>query len=134
MAGSADSDIAKIDTHSLPTASSTATSPSVQDCIAGRSLIGTASELPTPRRSVKIRRLNDASRWRWPATVGSSHSRSIGNVGGGDEEEIGPAVTDDLVREVGVAVPRVARLGRGRHATKHATFTRRGSCKRPALL
>ena len=53
---------------------------------------------------------------------------------GGDEEEIGPAVTDDLVREVGVAVPRVARLGRGRHATKHATFTRRGSCKRPALL
>ena len=35
MTGSADSDIAKTDTHSLPTASSTATSPSVQACIAG---------------------------------------------------------------------------------------------------
>src|SRR5271169_1144262 len=35
--GSADSDIAKTDAHSVPTASSTATSPSVHACIAGRS-------------------------------------------------------------------------------------------------
>ena len=45
MAGSADSDMAKTDTQSLPAASSTATSPSVQDCIAGRLPTGTASEL-----------------------------------------------------------------------------------------
>ena len=98
MTGSADSDIAKTDTHSLPTASSTATSPSVQACIAGRSWTGTASELPVPRRSVKIRRLNDASRRRWPATVGSSHSRSIGKVAVGTKSRSGP-LTDDLVRE-----------------------------------
>jgi len=64
MTGSADSDIANTDTQSLATASSTATSPSVQACIAGLSWIGTTSELPTPRRSVRIRRLNDASRRR----------------------------------------------------------------------
>ena len=120
MTGSADSDVAKTDAHSLPTASSTATSPSVQACIAGRSWIGTASELPVPRRSVKIRRLNDASRRRWPATVGSSHSRSIGNGRGGHEEKIGP-VTDDLVREVvGVAILRVQRLRSARHAVSIA--------------
>jgi hypothetical protein len=62
MTGSADSDIAKTDTHSLPTASRTATSPSVQACIAGRSWISTASELPVPSRSVKISRPNDARR------------------------------------------------------------------------
>ncbi len=35
-----------------------------------------------PRRSVKIKRLNEANRRRWPATVGSSHSRSIGKARG----------------------------------------------------
>ncbi len=43
--------IANSDARSLPAASSTASSPSVQVCIAGRSLIATASELPTPSRS-----------------------------------------------------------------------------------
>src|SRR6185312_12919034 len=90
MTGSPDSDQAKTDAHLLPTASSTATSPSVQVCIAGRSWIGTASELPLPRRSVKMRRLNEASRCRWPATVGSSHSRSIGNGEGGTKRRSGP--------------------------------------------
>ena len=93
MTGSPDSDQAKTDAHLLPTASSTATSPSVQDCIAGRSWIGTASELPLPRRSVKIKRLNEASRCRWPATVGSSHSRSIGNGEGGTKRRSGPSPT-----------------------------------------
>ena len=47
-------------------------------------------ELPLPRRSVKIKRLNEASRCRWPATVGSSHSRSIGNGEGGTKRRSGP--------------------------------------------
>ena len=46
-----------------------------------------------PRRSVKIRRLNDASRRRWPATVGSSHSRSIGKVAVGTKSRSGPSPT-----------------------------------------
>jgi len=52
MSGSADSDIAGTVADSLPTASNTAASPSVQDCMAGPPLIGTASELPTPSRSI----------------------------------------------------------------------------------
>jgi phospholipase C len=90
MTGSVDSPIANTDTHSIPAASSTVTSPSVHACIAGRSCTGTASELPIPSRSVRIRRLNDASRRRCRATVGSSHSRSIGNVAVGTKRRSGP--------------------------------------------
>ena len=39
---------------------------------------------------------------------------------GGHEEKIGAAVPDDLVREVGVAVPRVERLRSARHAVSMA--------------
>ena len=39
---------------------------------------------------------------------------------GRDEEQVVPAVTDDLVREMGVAVTRVERLWGGRHVTSIA--------------
>jgi len=120
MIGSPDSDHAKTDAHLLPTASSTATSPSVQDCIAGRSWIGTASELPLPRRSVKMRRLNEASRCRWPRHRGLVPQQVDRERRGGHEEKIGAAVPDDLVREVGVAVPRVERLRSAPHAVSMA--------------
>jgi len=123
MTGSPDSEQAKTDAHLLPTASSTATSPSVQVCIAGRSWIGTASELPLPRRSVKMRRLNEASRCRWPRHRGLVPQQVDRERRGGHEEKIGAAVPDDLVREVGVAVPRVQRLGAGHHATSMTRTT-----------
>jgi len=61
MTESDDSAIANTDARSLPTASSTATRPSVHNCIEGL-LGGVESELPTPRRSVRINRLKDARR------------------------------------------------------------------------
>jgi hypothetical protein len=61
------------------------------------------------------------SRRRWPATVGSSHSRAIGKVAvGRHEQEVRP-LTDDLIREVvRVASLCLERLGSARHAVSIA--------------
>jgi hypothetical protein len=65
---------------------------------------------------------------RQPVEVGSDRGLVPQQVDrerrGGDEEQIGPAVTDDLVREVDVAVPCVNGLRDGRHAHEHATRIR----------
>ena len=62
-----------------------------------------------------MRRLKDARRRMWPATVGSSHIRSIGKFVGGTNISVGAVVADDLICEVAVAVARVTGLGRAPH-------------------
>ena len=101
MAGSADSAMAKTDTHSLLAASRTAPGPSVHDCIAARALIGTASELPIPRRSVAISRPERGQPAQMPGDGGFVPQQVDRMGGGGHEQDVGFSVPDDLIGEVG---------------------------------
>ena len=62
---------------SEPTASRTTRMSSAHSSHVGRWSNGTGSETPVPRRSNRITRLNDASRWRKYSLSGSSHRRSM---------------------------------------------------------
>ena len=107
MTGSADSDVAKTDTHSLPTASSTATSPVGpglhRGTVVNRHRVGAPGAEQVGQ--------DQAAKRRQPAKMagdGGLIPQQVDREGRGrHEEQIGP-VTDDLVREVmGVAILRV---------------------------
>ncbi len=108
--------IAKTDAHSLPTASSTATSPSVHDCIAVDVVIGTAigasaaEEVGQDQAAERRQPAELARDGRARPTSGRSESLRAGT-----KSRSGP-VAEDLIRDVGVAIARVARFGDAGHA------------------